>query len=166
MGNKGHGLFQRHAILIVETSQTGPKNQGSHEGSDTTRKVDCTATGQIDSTATPQWLRGKLGQEPVGTPVGVSDDGVHKASQEGRVQQIGLHLSTFGNSPRDDRRQGAGKSELEEPERQVNTTFGAHEESCMRRNVPLAYVSRRHRITSPSPSPSRWGRIYGKHRNS
>jgi hypothetical protein len=40
---------------------------------------------------------------------------VNKTDKEDRVEKIGLHLGTLGDCPGDNRREGACKSELEEP---------------------------------------------------
>ena len=67
----------------------------------------------------------------------MGDDGIHDADEEGRVEQIRLHLRPLGDRAGDDGRQGAGEGELEEPVLEADVVVALEEEPALGLLPPL-----------------------------
>ena len=109
------------SILVVESSLTGSKDNGSDKSGSSSSQVDDTRSGKVDNTNITPGVGTEGGQPSIGTPDGVDNNGVDKSSEEDRVAKVGLHLATFGDGSGDNSGGGGGESKLEEPSDVVTT---------------------------------------------
>mmetsp|Transcript_20553 Transcript_20553/g.44500 ORF Transcript_20553/g.44500 Transcript_20553/m.44500 type:complete len:506 (-) Transcript_20553:148-1665(-) len=117
VSGKGVGFFEGVAVLVVESSLTGSKNNGGDQSGATSSHVDNTRSGKIDGSDVLEEVIRVLvegGEETVGTPNGVDDDWVDESSKEERVAEVGGHLATFGDGSGHNGGGGGRESELEE----------------------------------------------------
>ena len=85
MGREFSRSLEGVAILVVEASLTGSKDNSGDEGGGSSSQVDHTGSGEIDNTHTAEGIVTESGQETVGTPDGVDDHGVDETGEEDGV---------------------------------------------------------------------------------
>lgn len=71
-------------------------------------------------------------------PGGVGDNGIDNTNQEGRVEKVGLHLSTFSNGSSNNGGKSASKGKLEEPILKTNVV--TLEEKALVSDKRLAWI--------------------------